>query len=278
MDDNVQSAADWDAAIGEVSWGDDRADTAPSDTAAADQQQTSAAEQTETATDTTEATESSASDQKFSLKHLDETHDVTLDEMKTLAQKGLDYDRQRQKFDDLTAKNTALNGQLESLPQLLESDALLKELAKEQGLTVQQLVDDVKATRMADKEGILKEVALERLKFQRELSQKDAKAETTPEKTPEQQATERREREVKEFIETYPTVDPKTMPQAVWESVAKGQSLLTAYQSHKIKELEAAQAAEKQNKENRAKATPSQASAGNKSTKADPYEADWYKN
>ena len=54
-------------------------------------------------------------DRSFTLKHLGAVKTVGRDEIVTLAQKGLDYDRQRQRNDELFSRNKALSAEAERL-------------------------------------------------------------------------------------------------------------------------------------------------------------------
>lgn len=78
--------------------------------------------------------------QLFELKHLGETKNVNRDEVVTLAQKGMDYDR-------VTEKNTQLETQVseqkQQLAQLTEHENALQELAKQSGTTVEELVENM---------------------------------------------------------------------------------------------------------------------------------------
>lgn len=205
----------------------------------------------------------------YTLKHLDEVKTVDRNEVITLAQKGLDYDRQK-------GKNTELTQKIEELTQLndqySEAYMFLKELADQQSFSVEQLIDDTRAAVLADRQKIDKEAALQRIKSKREAAAKEkpkppaqeAKADKAVEKTPEQAAEERRQTEIKEFLAEYPTVDPKTIHKDVWNGVAAGKSLLLSYKSWENNQLKAQLEVEQKNKENKAKSTGSRATAGNK--------------
>lgn len=63
-------------------------------------------------------------------------------------------------------------------------------------------------------------------------------------------AEQKRAGEMREFLETYPRVLPRDIPQQVWEKVRAGYPLTTAYALHRNSVLEAELAAEKQNQIN----------------------------
>jgi hypothetical protein len=209
----------------------------------------------------------------YTLKHLDEVKSVDRNEVIVLAQKGLDYDRQK-------GKNTELTQKIEELTQLndqySEAYTFLKELADQQSFSVEQLIDDTRAAVLADRQKIEKEVALERVKNRRESTVKEKPKPTpseakAPEKTAEQAAEERRQTEIKEFLAEYPSVDPKAIAKEVWKGVAAGKSLLLSYKSWENSQLKAQLEVEQKNNENKAKSTGSRATAGNK-----PPEDKWF--
>ena len=83
-------------------------------------------------------------DQSFTLKHLDETRTVNRDEVITLAQKGMDYDRIRDRLDSNKEG-------IEWYGKNADSVKWLEEIAQEQGMTFEELVDNTRATIMAEK-------------------------------------------------------------------------------------------------------------------------------
>ena len=81
-----------------------------------------------------------------------------------------------------------------------------------------------------------------------------------------QQMTEKQQQEAeyKAFLETYPDVDPKDIPQSVWDDVGKGKSLVDAFVRHenqslkqRLEALEQAKQIEQQNQANAASSTGS---------------------
>lgn len=208
-------------------------------------------------------------DQSFTLKHLDTVTVVTRDEVVALAQKGMDYDRVRTKYDDLKAKS--------EVPNTFEQ--FVREIAERSGMTAEQMMDDTRAQIIAEREGIDKAVAVERLRVKRELESKAAeKPVAEPDVTPEPKidpVAERRDREIAEFFAVFKGVDPATVPKEVWADVTKGVSLVNAYQAHlnrtEIARLEAARKAA----ENQRKSTGSRKTAGADKGR-DAIDLDWY--
>jgi len=205
---------------------------------------------------------------QFKLKYLGEEKTVTRDEAVVLAQKGMDYDRIRSKFDalsDESAKNS-------------ESVAFLQELAQKQGLSVPDLIDQIRAKDISDKEQVDMSVALGRVKNLRTERQLEAEKEKLTEKhkletteQAEKQATEqKRKQDISDFVKTYPDVkDFKTIPQDVWKAVQGGETLVSAYTryenkrlSGELEKLNKALEAERQNTKNKTRATGSQTTTG----------------
>jgi hypothetical protein len=152
------------------------------------------------------------SDQSFTLKHLDEIRTVGRGEVITLAQKGLDYDRIRGKYDEAAAA-----------------------LSKRDGLTIQAAA-------------------------------------------PEQAAAAKRQTEIREFLAEYGTdIDPKAIPQEVWQSVAGGKTLLAAYQAWELHRLRLESRAAQKNTENMTRSAGSRFSLGNMKP-SDAITDDWYGN
>jgi hypothetical protein len=152
----------------------------------------------------------SGSDQSFTLKHLSEVRTVGRDEVITLAQKGLDYDRIRGKY-----------------------DAAVAELSR--------------SVRTSQDRSV-----------------------------PTDAAAEKRQTEIREFLVEYGTgIDPRSIPQEVWQSVSKGRTLLAAYQSWELNKLRAESGAARKNTENKTRSAGSRFSAGSVRPR-DAIADDWY--
>lgn len=169
--------------------------------------------------------------QLFELKHLGETKNVNRDEVVTLAQKGMDYDR-------VTEKNTQLETQVseqkQQLAQLTEHENALQELAKQSGTTVEELVENMLIAVTKSKYGIDDDgMALERVKLDRERRALDQeRAALAPQKQEQEQqaANEKWRGECFDaFAQAYPDVDPASIPNGVWEAFNRGETLVSAY-------------------------------------------------
>lgn len=222
--------------------------------------------------------------QLFELKHLGETKNVNRDEVVTLAQKGMDYDR-------VTEKNTQLENQVseqkQQLATLTEHENALQELAKQSGTTVEELVENMLIAVTKSKYGIDDDgMALERVRLDRErraLDQERAALATKNQEQEQQAANEKWRGECFDaFAKAYPDVDPASIPKGVWEAFNRGETLVSAYARERNKALEAEIARMKSEQETRdrnaanaARSTGSQSSAG-KTGSDEAFDALWY--
>ena len=195
-------------------------------------------------------------DHSFKLNYMGEEKTVTRDEAVVLAQKGMDYDRIRQKYEERTEKDKAN----------AEAFDFVSEMAKAQGMSVSEFTDNAKAALIAKRDGVDMSVAFEKAKLERrerEIAEKERGiTQADAAKRAEAEYAERRKRESEEFLREYPGVEPAKIPKEVWADVNKGMSLLAAYTKHENAVLKAEIEAERKNKENAQKAAPSADSAG----------------
>lgn len=213
--------------------------------------------------------------QTFDLKFLGETKTVNREEVITLAQKGLNYDKV------LGERDTARG----EVARLQEYESFLKELAAMDGSTIEDLMDGTKADLLAKKEGIDRSVALQRVKLDRREKAIDAKqAKANAEQQAKKEAEKKQGDDLLRFVQAYPEVKAQDIPKEVWEKVHDGLPLVTAYSIYDNKKLreevkswkDRVEAAE-QNAKNKERSTGSQATAGAGSTKKkDPIDDDWY--
>lgn len=206
----------------------------------------------------------------WTLRHLDEEKTVDEQEMTALAQKGMDYDRVRTRYD-------------EAKPVM----ELFSKFAKDNHMTIPQYaayvrmeakkasgMDDAaakQAVELEDREAKLTAAEAE------EQGRRDAQEKASQRKQDEE---ERRKADISEFQTRFPEAakDPKKIPASVWESVQSGLSLCSAYGDYlnkqkdaKISELQKALEDQKQNEKNSARSTGSMVSAGNESKAEDVF-------
>ena len=253
------------------------------DTPEADQQteEPGQEQQEETPKADTEPAEEPA-EQTFDLKFLGETKTVNRDEVITLAQKGLNYDKVLAERDTTKSELEQLGG----ISLLRDCKEFLEELAAESRMTVSDLMDYTRAETLAKKEGLDSSVALQRIKLDKDRKAFEAeKARKEAERKAKNEAEEKQNRDILSFVQSYPEVQPQDIPKEVWDSVHRdGISLTAAYSAFENKKLREevkawkskAETAE-QNYKNQQRSTGSQSTAGvGATTKKDPIDLDWY--
>ena len=235
----------------------------------ADQQEAKEPQDKATATET-EPEKAEAETDQFELKHLDETRTVSRDEVITLAQKGMDYDRIRTKYDELKAGEAQRN----------DREAFLKELAESAGQSVEEMIDAVRArilTTKASAEGktISEEDALAQIKQEKEKQAPEEKPEQPEKPSAEVNKEAERQQSFLRFSKEFPDVKAEEIPAEMWKDFADGKGdLADLYARQENKRLKAELAAMKQNEENRKKSTGSRATAG--SAKKSAFDEAWY--
>lgn len=280
-------------------WGDEQtAQDAPETSETAEGEDT-AEEETETASETEDAQSASdggaaetaaeagaeaqtetpeqkadAPEKTWTLRHMDETKNVGEAEMVTLAQKGMDYDRIRAKYD-------------ESKPAM----EILSIFAKQKGVSVADYVSFLR-TEAKKADGLSEAEARRSIELEdREAAVTAREAEQAAERQAAEQANaaanaaaQRRKADIDEFAREYPDVarNPDAIPKEVWDAVAAGSSLTVAYAKYTAKQAReeaertrsAAQAAQ-QNVKNAARSTGSMQSAGQNAGGRDPFLEGW---
>lgn len=203
----------------------------------------------------------------FTLKYMDEEKTVSREEVVTLAQKGMDYDRVRRRLDET---GSALREYEELKGKLgLRGEQLrwMDELAREQGKSLDEILEEAHVQLLMGKSGESAETCRTSARKQREEWQKG------------QSARQRRSEDITAFFRAYPEQagDPSRIPKSVWEQVKNGETLLNAYRSYELETLRkelARQKAETQKLQDQVRTTGSQSSRGSKWV--DPFDAIWY--
>lgn len=201
---------------------------------------------------------------QWTLQHMDEVKTVGEDEIVTLAQKGMDYDRIRGKWD-------------EAKPVM----ELFNQFAKQAGMNVSDYIAHIR-TQAKQSQGMSAEEAKRFVELEdREavIANKEAqhRAEQTAQ-TKQNEAEQRRLADIEAFRKIYPDAakDPKGIPAEVWQRVNEGMNLVAAYAVYDAQQARAAQveaekkaAAAIQNHANAQRSTGSMHSSGdnNKVTK-----------
>lgn len=189
-------------------------------------------------------------EETFTLKHLDQVRQVGKEEVVTLAQKGLDYDRIRTERDELRQYRQ------EADPAL----GLVKGYAEKNGMTVAQYIDYCRKQELIG-QGVNEPTAQAQVELERQRAQLEAQTRADQEARQRQEAITRqvqerqeaRKRDMTAFLETFPGVKGADVPREVWARVAAGESLVAAYAVYQNQQLQAQLAALKQNRENAAR-------------------------
>ena len=207
-------------------------------------------------------------DHSFQLKHLDEVRTVNRDEVITLAQKGLDYDRIKARLDDRTASDK----------KAADALAFLEDIAAKSGQSVDDFMDSVVASQRAkpdrsDYDAVLAQVKLERR--EKALAEREAQLDAAKKQDAEKaQAADRRQNDIKNFMQRFPSVKADAIPKEVWAKVSGGMTLTEAYAMHRAEQLERDLETERQNAKNAARPAGSRATAGASDT--DEFDRLWY--
>lgn len=230
-------------------------------------------EPTAEAKEQTDGSEEADQPELIELKHLGQTVRVTPEQLNAYAQMGLDYQRIREDRD-------AARKEVERLTAM---ETFLKELAAPQGISVEDLIDGARAEVLAKKEHLNKDVALQRIKLDRERkafeAQKDQQKKEAQAKSQEEA---KRQEQFLRFARTYPKVKPNDIPKDVWDAFKDGEDLVNAYARfenrelrEKVSKLESQLETAKKNSENKRRSAGSQRSAGSAS-EMDEFDRAWY--
>ena len=220
------------------------------------------AETAENAENTAETTDTKAEEghQLYTLKSPKGERQCGIDEVLTLANKGMDYDGVREDRDNLRD--------------------FLGELAKSSSMSVEELIDSTRARMLVQqRESEGKPISETEALFlvQRERADKKAARAAEAAKADEQN----RNRMISDFIAEFPDVQATEIPAKVWAESRETGNLAAAYRKYansqkdaEIKRLRKENETLKQNKKNKERSTGSMRSTGANST-ADPFEEGW---
>lgn len=203
----------------------------------------------------------------FELKFLGETKQYTRDEMTVLAQKGMNHDRILQQRDDLQ--------QFRNTHEPLVND--LGRIAQQFGMTPNDLLASMETNllRQQGKTQAEAEAIIRADKANRQLQSYQTQEQRIQQQ--QMEAQQRQQRDIQEFVQKYPGLDPKTIPASVWQDVRKGDTLVNAYGRFEMQQLKAENqrlqqqiSAQTQNAENKQKSLGSMKS-GSATPKLDDF-------
>ena len=210
--------------------------TEPTETEETSQEQESTQGEDEQAHEDTAADEQPGTEEPmFDLKYNKETKQYTRQQVTELAQKGLNYDHVTEQRDRLQQENADLAKFRDENSAILDT---LRAAAEASGKSVPEYLTSIR-TNLLVAQGISPETARERIlredAEQRLHSQQKAEE---AEASSKRDAEQRQKDDIARFQKKYKDVDPKTIPQEVWEAVRGGELLTDAYGDYQRRELE----------------------------------------
>ena len=204
--------------------------------------------------------------ESFTLRHLDDPP-VTVDRVGVvrLAQQGLDYERVRTERDQLRTYREQADPALN----------VLKAFAEKSGMSLEEYVDYCRIQTIMEG-GVDEHTAKAQVEVEKQKVQMDAQQRAGQEARQRQEAQRRRQQEraqaqrkdMEAFLAAYPEVKAVDVPREVWEKVAAGESLVSAFSMYQNQQLKARIAAMEKNRENAGKAPGSMKSQGEKGRKS----------
>lgn len=202
------------------------------------EQQEDSQEQETTEGEEEQSTEEAAADEQaqaeepmFDLKYNKETKQYTKQQVTELAQKGLNYDHVTEQRDRLQQENADLAKFKDEYSGVFET---LESMAEAAGKKLPDFLTSIRMNMLVA-QGVSQETARERIL--REDAERRLQA-SAAEENRKSKAEERQREDIRRFQEKYKDVDPKTIPQEVWQAVGKGELLVDAYGDYQRRELE----------------------------------------
>ena len=264
---DLSGLVDEDIPAGEGDGGEDGGADQPAE-AGAPEDKNAAEAAAQPGADAAEAKEmkDAGADERFTLKHLGETRDYSRDEVTTLAQKGLDYDRIRAERDSMRAE----------MPTMRDAMGLLSEIAADSKISVGELIETLRARRLIDREAaegrtITETGAREQIRREKAARDRDGEAqEEQPAAKPAASAPAQPDvtEDIRRFAQTFPKVKATDIPQKVWDEYRAGKGdLVSLYTIQENAALRLKLAQLEQNENNRGRSTGSVKSAGNRTAK-----------
>lgn len=177
-------------------------------------------------------------EQKIRIKYNHEERELTLEEATQLAQKGMNYDKLQEKFNEV-----------QNNPGL----AYLNKLAERSGTTIENLVsyweeqETQAELNQLIQNNIPEEYAkemIENKKFREQMEQKERQA----------QIEQKQHQEFDDFFKTFEGVKPEDIPTEVWQKNNEGVPLKYAYMEHEYSKLKNEMQVLKHNQEIKKKA------------------------
>ncbi len=210
--------------------------------------------------------------EKFPVKWLDETKELTREEVIRYAQKGMDYDRTKQALHALREEADALRAfKAEHEAQIEELTAYLKESGK---TSLNDVLDDLRVSELIGK-GDSADLAREKIRAARLERQLAANAQR---QTEQDEGKRKAQADLEAFQKEYPDVKvDEALLKELGDDLKATGNLTRAYEKMQRRKLEADNAAlrkqieaDKQKASNKRRTTGSQISSGSVLGKRDP--------
>lgn len=164
--------------------------------------------------------------------------EMSMDDLKVNAQKGLNYDRIHEKYEGM--KNSKVFKVFEKFAK--ENNMTADEYAE----TLDTMYENQKVEKLVN-DGVPKEVA-------EKLTRLETKEKEREEKERQADAAKEKQVQFSNFVRKYPNVKASDIPQSVWDEFNKGADLSSAYALHENEILRSELEQYKQNDKNKEKA------------------------
>lgn len=283
--ENAVSNEDW----ADFDMSDIEDETAETETSEADQQIEGQAEAEQT-DEVSDEEKSDGADQTFTLKYLGAEKSVNRDEVITLAQKGMDYDRIRSRYNEVEKSLNEANEKLKGYSADATWLEAMKGVAEEQGTDLGEIVMNIIASQKAAKNGttVAAELPKVKLDFERKSFEKQKLdwENNKGEKAAAVDADAEIQAEIEEFQSAFPEAaeNAKAIPKEVWDAknADPKKSLAQHYRDYLYKQKDAeiaslkAQLEQKaQSEKNKERSTGSVHSGSSGTKNIDPFDLGW---
>lgn len=195
------------------------------------EQETTEGEEEQSTEEASADEQAQAEEPMFDLKYNKEIKQYTKQQVTELAQKGLNYDHVTEQRDRLQQENADLAKFKDEYSGVFET---LEAMAESAGKNLPEFLTSIRMNMLVA-QGVSQETARERIL--REDAERRLQA-SAAEENRKSKAEERQREDIRRFQEKYKDVDPKTIPQEVWQAVGKGELLVDAYGDYQRRELE----------------------------------------
>ena len=195
------------------------------------EQETTEGEEEQSTEEASADEQAQAEEPMFDLKYNKEIKQYTKQQVTELAQKGLNYDHVTEQRDRLQQENADLAKFKDEYSGVFET---LEYMAEAAGKKLPAFLTSIRMNMLVA-QGVSQETARERIL--REDAERRLQA-SAAEENRKSKAEERQREDIRRFQEKYKDVDPKTIPQEVWQAVGKGELLVDAYGDYQRRELE----------------------------------------